>query len=243
MEQAMVKAILGEHYETAEETLVQRIRNRVREYIDHSTGIQTILQMEELVEMVKEFSVVPSENILDKAGYKKAFNDALMNIVNQRLIKLKTGKLDEASFTLRGAVPFLKSLREKNVTLYLSSGTDEEDVVGEANALGYAEFFNGGIYGAVGDVKKYSKRIVIERIIRKNKLNGSELVCFGDGPVEMRECRRHGGIAIGIASDETRGHGLNVEKRKRLIKAGAHFVMPDFSQGETILELLFRGQS
>ncbi|MEE9169172.1 MAG: PfkB family carbohydrate kinase [bacterium] len=243
MEQVMVKAILGEHHETAGETLVQRIRNRVREYIDHSTGIQTILQMEELVKMVQEFGMVRSENILDKAGYKKTYNDALMNIVNQRLTKLKTGKLDEASFTLRDAVPFLRSLREKNVTLYLASGTDEEDVVREANALGYAEFFGGGIYGAVGDVKKYSKKIVFERIIRRNKLNGPELVCFGDGPVEMRECRRQGGIAIGIASDETRGHGLNVEKRKRLIKAGAHFVMPDFSQGDTILELLFRGQS
>jgi hypothetical protein len=55
----------------------------------------------------------------------------------------------------------------------------------------------------------------------------------------MRECRKRDGIAVGIASDEIRRHGLNVEKRTRLIKAGAHVIIPDFSQSGRLCELLF----
>ena len=55
MAPVMIKAVLGDKYETADETLYHKVKNRVNEYIDKSTGIQTILQMEALVEMVKEF--------------------------------------------------------------------------------------------------------------------------------------------------------------------------------------------
>ena len=103
----------------------------------------------------------------------------------------------------------------------------------------YAHLFNGGIYGAIGDITKFSKKMVMEKIINDNNLSGTELITFGDGPVEMRECRKVGGIAVGIASDEIRRHGLSIEKRTRLIKAGAHIVIPDLSQRETLSELLF----
>jgi len=105
--------------------------------------------------------------------------------------------------------------------------------------MGYAHLFNGGIYGAIGDISKFSKKMVMEKIIKDNNLRGAELITFGDGPVEMRECRKVGGVAIGIASDEIRRHGLNTEKRTRLIKAGAHIIIPDFSQRKYLYELLF----
>ena len=73
----------------------------------------------------------------------------------------------------------------------------------------------------------------------ENNLQGPELAVFGDGPVEIRECRKRDGIAIGIASDEIRRHGLNPEKRTRLIKAGAHIIVPDFSKQEMLIKLLF----
>lgn len=38
------------------------------------------------------------------------------------------------------------------------SGTDEVDVIKEAEALGYAHLFEGRIYGAVGDVTKEAKK-------------------------------------------------------------------------------------
>jgi hypothetical protein len=81
--------------------------------------------------------------------------------------------------------------------------------------------------------------MVLEDIMSEKNLKGNELVVFGDGPVEIRECRRRSGIAIGVASDEVRRFGLNREKRTRLIKAGAQIVIPDFSQLDILMELLF----
>ena len=61
---------------------------------------------------------------------------------------------------------------------------------------------------------------------------------FGDGPVEIRETRKRGGITVGMASKELKRFGLNENKRSRLIKAGADIIVPDFSQGEQLLHLL-----
>jgi phosphoglycolate phosphatase-like HAD superfamily hydrolase len=235
----MIRAILGDEYKTADERLYHKVRNRVLDYIDKSTGIQTILQMKALVEMVKEFGVVAPQKILDEFGYKEIYNNALIELVGRRIEKLKRGELDVADYTIKGAVEFLRVLRQKGLTLYLASGTDYEDVVAESEALGYAGLFDGGIYGAIGDIARCSKKMVIDRIMTENSLQGPELIVFGDGPVEMRECRKRDGIAVGIASDEIRRHGLNVEKRTRLIKAGAHVIIPDFSQSGRLCELLF----
>ncbi len=238
MEPVMMKAIMGSKYETADSKLYEEVRQQVLEFIDTTTGIQTILQMEALVTMVDEFTIVPKEEILDKFGYKKIYNEALMKVIKERLEKLASGQLSEDDYTLKGSVDFLKALRERGVKLYLASGTDKEDVINEAQILGYADLFDGGIYGSENDIKKYSKRMVINRIINENNLKGNELLVFGDGPVEIKECIKSDGIAIGIASDEVKRYGLNQEKRTRLIKAGAQIIIPDFSQSDKLLELL-----
>ncbi len=240
MAPVMIKVILGDKYQIADETLYHKVRNRVTDYIDKSTGIQTILQMKALVEMVAEFGIVSPDKILDEFGYKEIYNKHLCELVNQRVEKFKRGELDINDYTIKGALAFLKELRQRDIKLYLASGTDRQDVIAESKALGYAELFDGGIYGALGDVTKYSKKMVIEKIMTENNLQGPELAVFGDGPVEMRECRKRDGIAIGIASDEIRRHGLNIEKRTRLVKAGAHIIVPDFSQHDKLIKLLFQ---
>ena len=240
MEPVMIKAILGEQYDTVDSGIFQDVRKQVLDFIDMSTGIQTIVQMEGLVNMVEEFNFVPKEEILDKLGYKAIYNEALMQVVDKRLEKLTSGQLSVEDYTLKGAVDFLKYLKEKDVKMYMASGTDIDDVLNEAEALGYADLFDGEIHGSVGDINKYSKKMVIENIIAKHNLKGEELVVFGDGPVEIKECVRVDGVAIGIASDEVRRYDLNPEKRTRLIKSGAHLIAPDFSQPEAILNLMFK---
>ena len=240
MAPVMIRAILGDKYETADETLYHQVRNRVLDYIDKSTGIQTIVQMEALVEMVGEFGLVPGDEIHDKFGYKEIYNEALMELVNKRIEKFKRGELDINDYTIKGALEFLEALRKRGIKLYLASGTDCDDVVAESEALGYAKLFDGGIYGSVGDIARYSKKMVIEKIMTENNLQGPELAVFGDGPVEIRECRKRDGIAVGIATDEIRRHGLNPEKRTRLVKAGTHIIIPDFSQQGKLIEFLFR---
>jgi phosphoglycolate phosphatase-like HAD superfamily hydrolase len=215
------------------------VKSQVLEFIDRSTGIQTIVQMEALVNMVVDAGFVPKEAILDKFGYKEIYNTSLMEMVDGRIAKLKNGELSVSDFEVKGAIPFMQALREKGIKLYLASGTDKDDVINEAIAMGYADLFDGGIYGSVGDISKYSKKMVIEKIIADNRLKGKELLVLGDGPVEIREARKVGGTAIGIASDEVRRYGLNKDKRTRLIKSGAQIVIPDFSQRLTLLKLIF----
>lgn len=239
MEPMMIKAVLGDRYKTADETTYHRVRNRVREYIDKSTGIETIRQMEGLIDIIHEFGIVPPERILDKWGYKQIYNDALMRMVNDRTLRFMRGERNLQDYTIKGSVEFLHLLRSKGVILYLASGTDYEDVCNEARVLGYADLFEGGIYGSVRDDPKFSKKKVIEKIMTDNQLSGSELLVVGDGPVEMRESRKREGLALGVASDEVRRFGLNAEKRARLIKAGSHFIIPDFSQIEKLSALLF----
>jgi rfaE bifunctional protein kinase chain/domain len=238
MEPMMTKAILGTQFKTVDEKLFNRVKDRVQEFIERTTGIQTIAQMHGLVDLVQEFGLVPKDQILSAAKYKGIFNEELMALVNLRLAKLDAGELNINEFTLKGAVPFLRALQGAGVRLYLASGTDEEDVKREAEHLGYADVFNGGIYGSIGEVTKDAKKVVIERIL--NEVNGAftQLIAFGDGPVEMREAKWRGAVGIGVASDELRRFGMNLEKRRRLIRAGADALVPDFSQWQKLWALV-----
>lgn len=238
MEPMMIKAILGNGHATVDETLFNRVRTRVRELVERTTGIQTIVQMHALVDLVREFGIVPADQVLPAIKYKGIFNEELIALVNLRLGKLACGELEISDFTLRGAVPFLRELKKNGVRLYLASGTDEADLKREAERLGYADVFENRIYGSIGEVARDAKKVVIERIL--DGVNGAaeQLVTFGDGPVEMRETIRRGAFAVGVASDELRRFGLNPDKRTRLIHAGANALVPDFSQWPKLWKLL-----
>lgn len=239
MEPVMMKAILGDFYDTIDQAGFTKTQRKVQEFIHKTTGIQTIYQMEGLVNMVREAGYVPQDQILDKFQYKQIYNDALMKLVNKRMTKLQAGELNWEDYTMKGAVAFLNALKERGVVMYLASGTDVDDVRHEATVLGYADLFDGGIYGALREYTKFSKKMIIEQIIRDNNLNGNELVVFGDGPDEIREGRRFGGISVGITSNEVQRHGHNFDKRPRLVKAGAQLIIPDFSQYRKLVNLLF----
>ena len=239
MEPMMVRAILGARYAEADETLYARVVRRTRAFIDTTTGIQTLVQMQGLVKLVREFGIVPEAEVLDEHRYKAIYLDALMDLVRGRLRKLQRGELDVGDFTVKNAPRLLERLHGAGVALYLASGTDQADVVAEAEALGYARLFEGRIYGAVGDVAQEAKRIVLDRIL--SGIGAGQMgrvVAFGDGPVEIRETRKRGGLTVGIASDEVRRYGINLAKRGRLVRAGAHLVVADFSQVEPLLGLL-----
>lgn len=235
----MIRAISGDRFLPAGEALYKKVKMRVDEFIDKTTGIQTLVQMKGLMDLIREFGYVPEEEMLDLAGYKKIYNDELLIMVRQRENKFLRGELSLEDLTLKNAVPFLQKLFDSGIKLYLASGTDEADVISEARALGYAHLFEGRIYGAVGDVNKEAKKIVLDRILDTiGEAAAGKVATFGDGPVEIRETRKRGGITIGVASNELRRYGLNEHKRTRLIQAGADCIVPDFSQAGQLLGLL-----
>ena len=198
------------------------------------------MQMQGLVQLIKRFRCVPEEETLDAAGYKQVYNEALLAMVNARIAQIRRRELSPGDFMISKAREFLDALRLRGVTLFLASGTDREDVERETETLGYRETFGTRIYGAVGDVTKEAKRIVLERILSEIGDEAPErTLTFGDGPVEIRETHKRGGYAVGVASDEIRRHGLNKGKRRRLIEAGADLIIPDYCQMETLLTHLF----
>ncbi len=238
MEPMMVRTVLGSHYSTADAGLLGKITMEVRRFIDRTTGIQTLVQMKGLVELVRQAGFVDESEILDEHGYKHIFNHELLTMVNRRTKKIESGELDPIDFQVKNATPVLRELYRRGVKLYLASGTDEADVIGEAKAMGYADLFEGRIFGAVGDIKVEAKKMVLERIIRENNLAGHQFAIFGDGPVEIRETRKRGGFCVGVASDEVRRFGWNQVKRSRLIRAGATLVIPDFCQFPALLKAM-----
>jgi len=239
MAPVMVRAILGDKFTDADESLLKKVKAQVDEFIDKTTGIQTLMQMKILLGIIREFGFVPPDQMLDEFGYKEVYNIELMRMVNEREKKLISGDLIVEDLTIKNAVPFLKRLYDKGVKLYLTSGTDEADVRHEAAVLGYDYLFEGRIHGAVGDITKEAKKIVLDRILDSiGKSEAGLIATFGDGPVEIRETKKRGGITVGIASNELRRYGLNEAKRTRLIKAGADILVPDFSQADRLLELL-----
>jgi phosphoglycolate phosphatase-like HAD superfamily hydrolase len=235
----MIKAILGDKYQDVDEVLYKKVQTRVDEYIDKTTGIQTLVQMKGLLDLIREFGCVPEKKILDEFGYKLIYNGELLKMVRERENKLIQGELSLEDFTIKNAVPFLRKLHDAGIKLYLASGTDEEDVKSEARVLDYDHLFEDRIYGAIGDITKEAKKIVLDRILDTiGETAFGNVATFGDGPVEIRETNKRGGITIGIASNELRRYGLNENKRTRLIKAGADIIVPDFSQYPQLLSLL-----
>jgi phosphoglycolate phosphatase len=70
------------------------------------------------------------------------------------------------------------------------------------------------------------------------KVQGHQLLAFGDGFVEIEETRRAGGVAVGVASDEEARRGVNAWKRARLIRAGADIIIGGYRQQDELLALL-----
>ena len=102
-------------------------------------------------------------------------------------------------------------------------------------------YFGRHIYGAIDDYKKFSKKMVIERILRENAIQGAQLLSFGDGYVEIENTKDVGGFAVAVASDEANnGSGQYDEwKRNRLRSVGADVIVPDFRDLDGLMECIF----
>jgi phosphoglycolate phosphatase-like HAD superfamily hydrolase len=212
-----------------------RLESAVEEFVMRLNGRDTIYQMIELAEQVRRRGAEP----LDPLEYKHRYHDLLMGRIRGRIEALESGSARPEDWTLPGSFPLLENLRRRGVLLYLASGTDQHYVRHEAELLGLTPYFGEHIYGALDDYRQFSKQKVIERLLRENRLHGSELLGFGDGFVEIEEVKRVGGVAVAVASDEVKRAGINAWKRTRLIRAGADVVIGEYRFQERLLAWLF----
>ena len=237
LEPMMVGAILGPRSDDADDALRRRVVDAVQQYIDASTGAQTLVQMHGLVDLIGQFGFVAQQDVRDVREYKQEYNTQLLQRVNARLNQISRGERTVEDFQIPGAPAMLEALHQFGVKLSLSSGTDEPDAIAEAETLGYAAMFEGRIFGAVGDVNVDPKAVVFDRALGPSTDATDQLITVGDGPVEIREARRRGGYTVGIAADEQRG-GLDIAKRRRLIRAGADLIIHDYRDLDALLRIL-----
>ncbi len=71
------------------------------------------------------------------------------------------------------------------------------------------------IYGALDDYKQFSKKMIIDRILREHGITGRQLLSFGDGYVEIENTKQVGGLAVAVASDEAHNGSGRVDEWKR----------------------------
>ncbi len=221
--------------ETSTTETQEQLEALVVEFVDRLTGKQTIYQMIELSAEISKRGGKPKDPLL----YKDEYNHRLLPIVEKRIAGLAAGSLSAEPLRVPMCAEFLHNLREMQISCYLASGTDVEFVKNEAALLEVAAYFDGGIFGALREYKKFSKAMVIRKIITDFKLNGNELLIVGDGYVEIENAKEVEAIAIGVASVEDNRYNMNANKRERLIRAGADIIIRDFSEGKQLLDYLF----
>lgn len=213
----------------------EQLEALVVEFVDRLTGKQTIYQMMQLGEEIEKRGGTSKAPL----AYKDEYNRRLLPVVEARIAGLAAGKLSAEPLRVPMSLEFLQSLREMGIHCYLASGTDVEFVKNEALLLGVAAYFDGGIFGALREYKKFSKAMVIQKIITDFSLRGDELLIIGDGYVEIENAKAVGAIAVGVASVEDNRYNMNADKRERLIRAGADIIIPDFREGAQLIDYLF----
>ncbi len=214
------------------------LETEVIDYVDRSTGILTIKQMEWLADAVRRVGLASEPKTAHE--YKRFYNEQLLGPVRERLADLDGSQAARDTLSIAGSRQFLEALRDRGVMLYLASGTDHIYVAEEAAALGVTAFFGRHIYGAKDDAVAMSKAQVIQKIIEENDLHGEELLVIGDGPVEIRNGKAHDAVTLGVAADEDQRQGLNPHKRERVISAGADLVVTDFLHYAELARLFTR---
>ncbi len=209
----------------------EQLYAHVEDFVMRLNGRQTIYQMIQLADEVRQRGGVPSEPL----EYKHRYHDLLWQQVGDRVESVRTGCVPPDELTVPGSRKLLSELTRRGLPLYLASGTDLKYVRDEAQVLQIDSFFGDHIYGALDDYKKFSKAMIIERIIRETQIAGPHIVGFGDGFVEIEELKKVGGLAIGVASNEDCRTGINLWKRNRLVNAGADIIVGDYCDLDQLL--------
>lgn len=230
----MIPMMVGHLSRTPTTETADQLTQRVEEFVMRLNGKQTIYQMIQLADEIRQRGGTP----LEPLEYKHEYHALLWRRISGRVAALESGTITPEPLTVPGSRELLAHLSSRGCPLYLASGTDLVYVQNEVRALGLADFFGEHIYGAIDQYQNFSKKMIIERVVADLNLGPGELVGFGDGFVEIEEVKRVGGVAVGVASDEKHREGVNEWKRNRLLQAGADIIVPDYRDLPALMDLL-----
>ena len=215
----------------------QRVHQPLLEDILSLNGKSSIFQMERCAQRLVE-NAGPS---LKPEKMLQEYLAVLQAAVQERISTILAGKAQPDEFVVHGARRLLGLLQERGLTLIILSGTAEPQVKQEAALLQLASFFGPHIYGGTANLAQSSKQAVIERLLREEQIPGDHLLAVGDGPVELQIAKAHGGLAVGIASDEDlNGSGKpHPQKVPLLRQAGADLLIADYRQPDRLVQQIF----
>ncbi len=199
-------------------------------------GKPSIHQMAHLAELVQQ----RGGNAETAETYHDEFQRRLKAEVRARLERVRQEPAGTDSLLVRGVRSLFEMLRARGIGLTLATGSVLHEVRHEAELLDVARYFD-AVHGPDSlEDRKFTKRAIIDSLISERGVNGAALLAFGDGPVEIRETRSVGGIAIAVASDEDEpGSGrMDAAKRETLLAAGADAVIADFFHAREIIAAL-----
>ena len=97
------------------------LRRIVEDFVWRLTGQETVYQMIELAEQVKQ----RGGTALDPLAYKRRYLDRLAAVIGDRVESLRTRRCPPDCYLVPGSRALLEALRERGLRLYLASGTDE----------------------------------------------------------------------------------------------------------------------
>jgi phosphoglycolate phosphatase-like HAD superfamily hydrolase len=208
------------------------LRSALMEDIMRLTGKPTIDQMVLLAERIRQRGGQPR----DPQWYKQEF----LHRLGDRKAGLSSRRTAVDSLLVHQARPLLDYLAGLGLRLYLASGTDDAAVKQEADLLDLTRYFAPHIYGAHDDPSRFSKPMVIARMLHDDGIPGRQLLIFGDGFAEIEAAKAVGGIAVAVASDEANNGSGRVDpgKRSRLLEAGADVVIPDYRDAIALVNYL-----
>jgi len=225
------------YYPRRADESVEEVQHLLTAEILSGNGLPSIFQMRKFVERVQSRAAkAPApEELLHE------YQSRLDRIIAERseLIARKTAQVDD--FVVFGARGMLDLLERRGFKLFVLSGTLEERVKEEAHLLDLTRYFGDRIFGSGST--SFSKRTILDKILAEENLRGENLLCFGDGPVEILHAQELGGMAVAVASDENQnGSGrMDSVKRAQLMDAGAHVVIPDYRDAPQLLDVLLNG--
>ena len=226
--------LLSEHLPTLQDETKQD-RNKILENIAFGlSGHATMIQMQHFVKLAKHRKqIVPPASIL--------YQDYLFRlnaVVEKRKKLIRNHDKSPVDFVILGSIEFLTWLKNKGRVCAIVSGTEQDLVQEEAQLLGISRFFGERIYGCTGDPLKYKKSSIFSQLMKDTGASGNNVIAFGDGPTEIKECKRLGGYAVALCSDEQQIQSKTCDpiKQAQLLAAGADTAIPNFIHAKNIFD-------
>jgi phosphoglycolate phosphatase len=213
----------------------EQLNELVWEYVTRLTGQPTMAQMVALVEELKRRGGSPAPPEVYLARYL----DQLLSRTAARIEDVQCGRASIDEMLVPGTLPLVEALARQGLLLVIASGTELGDVQREAAVLGLDRYFGERVFGPVNGDPRFSKEVVLRRLMAEHGFRGDQIVAIGDGPAEMLAVKAVGGLALGVASDEVHRDGrINRLKREHLIRAGADAIVADYRDLEAVFEVV-----